>query len=362
MTLDLKKLFHDVFAPAKSDNVLFIVDLPHVTPDSPKWTRRREMAGRWHAAMESLAKEKGFSVMPIAYYLDVGQHNNSLPDAFQLEADWVKAEALVGSASLIIAMSTWSATAPLHEWVDRYPELRAASLPGITPEMEETALAANYAQIAAYCRVLKPKLDAAEFAFARFSTGDELRLDLRWRAAEMDDGRLHPSDVGKVINLPSGEVFSTLYEGERKDVDSLTRGILPVVWKNKVVRLLVEHNTVVDVLRGDSSEGSLQRFLEEDEARKNIAELGLGCNPSAIVSGNILEDEKAGPHIALGRSDHLGGTVGPRLFQLQPWHQDFSYTKKGLISMDSLIFHYDGAGAETIISRGHYSKHVEIPV
>jgi hypothetical protein len=158
MTLDLKKLFHDVFAPAKSDNVLFIVDLPHVTPDSPKWTRRREMAGRWHAAMESLAKEKGFSVMPIAYYLDVGQHNNSLPDAFQLEADWVKAEALVGSASLIIAMSTWSATAPLHEWVDRYPELRAASLPGITPEMEETALAANYAQIAAYCRVLKPKL------------------------------------------------------------------------------------------------------------------------------------------------------------------------------------------------------------
>ena len=350
----------DVFAPEKADSVLFIVDVPHATPDDNEWKERREMAARWHSAMLELSKEIGFSLFPVACYQDVAQHNNSLPDIFEVEGDWIKAKTLAESASLVIAFSKWSATAPLHEWVHLYKGLRAASLPGVTPYMESTALAADYAQVASYCRILQPKLDAAEAAFVRFSTGDELLLDLRWRNAQVDDGVLHPTQAGKVINLPSGEVFSTFYEGERKEADSLTNGVLPIVWNGSIVSLLIEHNTVVDIL--SDADGGIRKFLEEDEARKNLAELGLGCNPAAVVTGHILEDEKVGPHIALGRSDHLGGTVGPAAFKLKPWHQDFAYTKKGSVFIESMVFTGSGLGSETIISRGNYSRHLNIPI
>ena len=35
---------------------------------------------------------------------------------------------------------------------------------------------------------------------------------------------------------------------------------------------------------------------------------------AAIVTGNVLEDEKAGFHWAYGRSEHLGGVTGPDAF------------------------------------------------
>ena len=51
------------------------------------------------------------------------------------------------------------------------------------------------------------------------------------------------------------------------------------------------------------------RLLIENNTRRNIAELGIGCNPQAVVTGNPLEDEKVGLHIAYGMSTHLGGKI-----------------------------------------------------
>ena len=50
-------------------------------------------------------------------------------------------------------------------------------------------------------------------------------------------------------------------------------------------------------------------FFNENKSRRNIAELGIGCNPWAVVTGNSLEDEKVGLHIAYELSSHLGGKI-----------------------------------------------------
>jgi leucyl aminopeptidase (aminopeptidase T) len=43
----------------------------------------------------------------------------------------------------------------------------------------------------------------------------------------------------------------------------------------------------------------------------NVAELGIGTNERAIVTGNLLEDEKilGTCHVAFGASAGIGGTV-----------------------------------------------------
>ena len=72
-----------------------------------------------------------------------------------------------------------------------------------------------------------------------------------------------------------------------------------------------------------------------DPARGNIAEMAFGCNDHARVTGNVLEDEKAGFHWAYGRSDHLGGTVGLAAFRSPAHvvHQDIVYAKESPISI-----------------------------
>ena len=180
----------------------------------------------------------------------------------------------------------------------------------------------------------------------------------------MDDGRL-PRDLPppRLINLPSGEAYTAAYEGER-DAPSLTSGVLPVWYENEIVRLRVEKNRVEEVAGGSTAAHVFRDFLFLDPARCNVAELGLGCNPMARVWGNVLEDEKAGPHIALGRSEHLGGVTGPDAFSdpRHVWHEDFVFARESPIQIRKLEL-VDGAGRrELLFENGSYVPELEIGI
>jgi leucyl aminopeptidase (aminopeptidase T) len=259
-------------------------------------------------------------------------------------------------------MTELSATAPLIGWAKRFSQLRAASMPRVAPEMESTALAADYAQVARSCERLRVRLAAADAAEIEFSTGDQFIFDFRFRVAKVDDGQLHRNaPEPRLINLPSGEAFTAAYEGER-DVPSLTSGVLPVPYENEVVRLRVNQNRVEEVFGETAASQKLRDFLFADPARCNVAELGLGCNPRARVWGNVLEDEKAGPHIALGRSEHLGGGTGPDAFSdpRHVWHEDFVYARESPIQIRRLTLVEAAGQREPLFINGSYVPELEI--
>jgi leucyl aminopeptidase (aminopeptidase T) len=250
-------------------------------------------------------------------------------------------------------------------WTQRWPQLRVASMPLVAPEMEATALAADYGLLARSCARLRALLEDAELARIGFSNGDTLALDLRFRTAHVDDGRLHPDkEAPRVVNLPSGEAFQALYEGERPGTPSETGGVLPVEWRGDIVRLEIARNRVVGVLGRGEAADDLRDFLATDSGRRNVAELGLGCNPKARVWGNVLEDEKAGPHIALGRSEHLGGTVGPDAFEnpRHIWHQDFIYAKESPIHVAELVLVGADGQSERLVVNGRYVEALEVGI
>ena len=359
-SFDLGKLLIDVFDPQPGEKVLVMTDLPHGgLTDYQAWAERREMAEEWHSAFKGLESKLGISAYPLLTYPATGAHNGPLPQEGEMDGQPVRFEEILSDTNIVVALTEYSATAPLIEYTQRFPDLRAASMPMVSRSMEETALSADYGEVARKAHILEARLDQAVGASVVFSTGHEMYFDLRYRDAHADDGQLYAGKEGaRVINLPSGEAYIVPYEGELEGQPSLTEGTIPVMIGDELVLGRVQENRIVEVI-GDSPEAAEARdHLALDEALRNVAELGLGCNDQAVVTGNVLEDEKVmGMHWAFGRSDHLGGTVGvddfsdPGLVE----HRDWVYPKGGAIEVASLVLEYEDGTTEEVILNGQYT-------
>ena len=357
---ELEKLLIDVFNPQPGERVLVMVDLPHgELTDYEGWTERREMASEWHSAFKGLESQLGITVHPLLTYPATGAHNGPLPEEGEIEGQKVRFEKILEDSNILVSLTEYSATAPLIEYTQRFPNLRVASMPMVSRSMEETALSAGYSELARKAHILAAKLDQAVGARVEFSTGHQMYFDLRYRDAHADDGQLHADKEGaRVINLPSGEAYVAPYEGELEGEPSRTEGTIPVMLGDELVLGRVEENRIVEVI-GDGPEAAEAReHLAMDEALRNVAELGLGCNDQAVVTGNVLEDEKVmGMHWAFGLSDHLGGTVGVDDFSdpTHVEHRDWVYPQGGPIEISSLILEYEDGMMEEIIRDGEYA-------
>jgi leucyl aminopeptidase (aminopeptidase T) len=136
--------------------------------------------------------------------------------------------------------------------------------------------------------------------------GTDVEFRLGSRAAISDDGNLRaPSAWG---NLPAGEAFiapiETSAEGTIVFDGSLAGfGLLREPLRVTVVAGRATHAD------GEAGRWLLDTLDDGGSTGRLIAELGIGTNPSATLSGHILEDEKAcgTAHVAFGSSAFIGG-------------------------------------------------------
>jgi aminopeptidase len=91
-------------------------------------------------------------------------------------------------------------------------------------------------------------------------------------------------------------------------------------------------------ITGGAIASKLNKMLDEvGKDARNIAEFGIGTNPSAKLSGVLLEDEKVMGtiHIALGNNKSMGGSVNV------PIHLD-GVVKKPTVYLDGKLLMKDG--------------------
>ena len=76
------------------------------------------------------------------------------------------------------------------------------------------------------------------------------------------------------------------------------------------IALTVRDGHLIDAANAEG-EALLALLTEHGENGTNVAELGIGTNERAELTGNILEDEKilGTVHVAFGASAGIGGTV-----------------------------------------------------
>lgn len=281
--MDLRKLIKQVFDIQKNERVVLLYDMPHDNiPDNTAWQERRAWLDKWE---EAIGKVDRLS------FLAVGKNNAPLPQDILDQ---------LTKYDVILAFTEYSATAPLIPICEQH-RCRAASMPAIHKGMEKSALAADYSEVKKYALAIKELLNEATQARITFSTGDKLILDLAGMSGMDDNGEC--TQPGELINLPAGEAFICPKESVH------SQGVLPFSYDGELVRFVVENNRIVRVEGEGKHACEMREFFSKKPSRAYIAELGIGCNPCAIVTGNVLEDEKAGIHIAYGHNTHFeGGT------------------------------------------------------
>jgi leucyl aminopeptidase (aminopeptidase T) len=183
---------------------------------------------------------------------------------------------------------------------------RAATLPGVTEDMLARVMSADMEGLRRKGHAVADALDRAEEARITDANGTDLRLDLRGRRAIPDAGEL--TERGAFGNLPCGEGFVSPAGGNGTLV--VDGSIAAIGLVEEPVELVVEGGHLTSA-RGGQGMALMDLLTVHGEDGTNIAELGIGTNEKATLTGEILEDEKilGSCHVAFGASAGIGGTV-----------------------------------------------------
>jgi leucyl aminopeptidase (aminopeptidase T) len=182
---------------------------------------------------------------------------------------------------------------------------RGATMPGVTADILARLMSADFDAMAARCHAIAALLSAAEEAHLTCARGTDFTIDLRGRDGIPDDGDL--SARGAFGNLPCGEGFASPAGGAGTIAASSLPG--PGVVDEPV--LLTVRDGLLAGAEGDGAAEYLAQLDAHGPLGRNLAELGVGTNDRATLTGNILEDEKilGTAHVAFGASAGIGGTV-----------------------------------------------------
>jgi leucyl aminopeptidase (aminopeptidase T) len=202
---------------------------------------------------------------------------------------------------------------------------RGATMPTVTADMLARLMAIDFETMRARSAAVAELLDAADTARITCPRGTDLTLDLHGRRGIADDGDLTAS--GAFGNLPCGEGFIAPAGGEGTVVASSLAAI-----GLGESRLTVTGGRLT-AATGAAGEQLYERLIAHGEAGTNLAELGVGTNENATLTGNVLEDEKilGTVHVAFGASAAIGGTVAV------PVHLDVVVTDASLAIGDTAV-------------------------
>jgi leucyl aminopeptidase (aminopeptidase T) len=185
---------------------------------------------------------------------------------------------------------------------------RAATLPGATEEMLARVMSADMDELRRKGAAVADLLTAGSEAHLTCANGSDLRLGLEGRTAIPDAGDLRHE--GAFGNLPCGEGFIAPIEGSCEGTLVVDGTIAGVGIPAEPVRMEIRDGRLAEA-SGAEGQALLDLLRRHGEEATTVAELGIGTNEKAELTGNVLEDEKllGTVHIAFGAGAAIGGTI-----------------------------------------------------
>jgi len=253
------------------------------------------------------------------------QRNGILDDLFDKcvtpeQLDKAREIVAAGAADvprIIIAMSNNSTSHTNYRKLACHAGARFASLPHFDPDMFGTSMDVDWMALADRTANVVAAVNRAEWINIETPNGTAMHICKRGRQAGGDDGLL--TAPGCFGNLPAGEAYFAPLEGE-------SHGIMVVEWGptsklDNPLTLTVADGRVIRIDGDDPLRARLEARFAENDACRNLAELGIGTNDRASRPDNVLEAEKilGTIHLALGDNTGFGGIVAA------PFHEDYVF-------------------------------------
>lgn len=200
-----------------------------------------------------------------------------------------------------------------QSWGDR--RMRGFFSALTTADLIERLVPIDYATLRERAAILKDVLDRGTEVHVTSPAGTDVTVSIAGRKAIPDDGNL--TLPGKMANLPCGETFvspaiggtsgTLVFDGS---VTLLDRSVIPQI----PIRVTFKDGYVTDVIGGPEARdlleviekgGQMARargLAAEEKNARHLGEMGIGLNPKARPTDNLMEAEKAWKtmHFAIG--------------------------------------------------------------
>ena len=185
---------------------------------------------------------------------------------------------------------------------------RVATMPDISEEMLVRTMSADYRAVKQRSDAVAKLLTDGKEVHISSSQGTEVVFSIEGRKGLSDDG--HIANPGSFGNLPAGEGFIAPVEGRTNGRLVFDGSVWPIgrLETPLTVDVVDGYATSFSGPAGEQFRSILDKHGHEAFA---VAELGIGTNEAATLTGNVLEDEKiiGTIHVAFGDNHSFGGTI-----------------------------------------------------
>lgn len=212
---------------------------------------------------------------------------------------------------------------------------RIVSLPGITTDSLSRTMNGNYKSVVALSRKIADIFTIGKTAHLTSKAGTDMTFSLSRVRGHADTGLVH--EPGSFSNLPAGEGCAGPAPGSANGT-LIIDGSFPGIGKiSQPIRMTVKNGFVIRISGNGDAEKIRQLLRPYGRSGKLIAEIGLGTNPNAKLTGFSLEDEKVkgSVHVALGNNISFDGKNDV------PCHYDAIMLKPTLV-IDGITIVKDG--------------------
>lgn len=216
--------------------------------------------------------------------------------------------AAMAAVDAVLAVTSKSITHTASRRTATAAGARVATMPGITEECLVRTMNADYRAIAARTEKVAAMLTAAAKAHVTSSLGTNIVMPIAGIPGIPSTGLILKK--GAWGNLPSGEAYLRPEEGLSEGVVVVDGSLAGIGRLDEPVRITVEKGFAVKVEGGEQARRFEAQLDRVGRPARNVAELGVGTNDRAVLTGQILEDEKilGTVHIAFGNNASMGGT------------------------------------------------------
>lgn len=216
--------------------------------------------------------------------------------------------AAMAACDVLIAPTTKSLSHTAARRAANDAGARVATMPGITEDMMARTMSADFASLRPRSREVARLLTKGSEVRITTAAGTDLTLGIEGRTGISDDGDL--SEPGAFGNLPPGEAFLPPVEGTTNGRLVIDGTMWPVGRLSEPLAFEIVDGYVDEMTGAHAAE---VRAVLEKHGREAfaVAELGIGTNDAAQLTGNVLEDEKilGTIHVAVGDNHTFGGTI-----------------------------------------------------